>query len=355
MSNNNLFPVLLTSFIVSFVCYNYFTKKDEIVENWWNNSGANMTTTIEKIGPDGNAYPGNNQSNLTYDTNPLINKAFAGKQEIKDSCKSYMQESKENFCNGCNEEGQSNAGFYTVPGNYQPYLSPRMNSAGLNSYVRYQLPDEKYQANKPNDPFTIANYLEKPKSKEGYRAPTSSKPTPVGGQKKLDSKEVKGLELPQQNDMTNTGAVSKDAKDGFYVNSERLIFSLQKNRLQGLGDPIRGDLAIVPCNPISDPNSNVWFRPAAQPQSMLNAGAMNVIGGVGNTTAQQVSNLMSNAGGGFNNTYGALPFNVSSDSVVGQALEAAANQNINMSSQKTQLTQGGNGIPIGTTYNAVTP
>ena len=53
----------------------------------------------------------------------------------------------------------------------------------------------------------------------------------------------------------------KDAKDGFYVNSERLIFSLQKNRLQGLGDPIRGDLPIIPCNPNSNPNSNVWFRP----------------------------------------------------------------------------------------------
>ena len=32
-----------------------------------------MTTNIEKIGPDGNLVPGNNQSNLTYDTNPLIN------------------------------------------------------------------------------------------------------------------------------------------------------------------------------------------------------------------------------------------------------------------------------------------
>ena len=355
MSNKNIFPALLTSFIVSFVCYNYFTKKDEIVENWWMNSGVPMTTNLEKVGPDGNAVPGNNQSNLTFDTNPLINTSFTDKKEIKDSCSPFMKNSKEEYCNDCNEDGPSNAGFYTVPGQYESYLPPRMNSAGLNSYVRYQLPDEKYQANKANDPFTIANYLEKPKIKEGYRAPTGTEPTPIGGQRKLSSKEVKGLELPTQSDMTNTGAVSKDAKDGFYVNSERLIFSLQKNRLQGLGDPIRGDLAIVPCNPIADPNSNVWFRPAAQPQSMLNAGAMNVIGGVGNTTAQQVSNLMSNAGGGYNNTYGALPYTVSSESVVGKALEAAANQNINMSSQKTQLTQGGNGIPIGTTYTAAFP
>ena len=230
MSNKNIFPALLTSFIVSFVCYNYFTKKDEIVENWWMNSGVPMTTNLEKVGPDGNAVPGNNQSNLTFDTNPLINTSFTDKKEIKDSCSPFMKNNKEEYCNDCNEDGPSNAGFYTVPGQYDSYLPPRMNSAGLNSYVRYQLPDEKYQANKANDPFTIANYLEKPKIKEGYRAPTGTEPTPIGGQRNLTSKEVKGLELPTQSDMTNTGAVSKDAKDGFYVNSERLIFSLQKKQ-----------------------------------------------------------------------------------------------------------------------------
>ena len=227
-----------------------------------------------------------------------------------------------------------------------------MNSAGLNSYVRYQLPPEEYQANKANDPFLIANYFEKPKMKEEYKAPDSTSPYPLGGKKEIDSKEVKGLDLPKQNDMTNTGAVSKDERDGFFVNSERLIFSLQKNRLQGLGDPIRGDLPIIPCNPNSNPNSNVWFRPAAQPQSMLNGGAMNVLGGTGNTTAQQLSQLMSNAGGGFNNTYGATPFSVSSDSVVGKAIEAASNQAMNMGADKTNFTQGGKGIPIGTTYTA---
>ena len=355
MSNNKFLPLVLSSFIVSFVCYQYFSKKDEIIENWWNNSGVLMTTNIEKIGPDGNAVPGNNQSNLTYDTNPLINSAFTNPSDIKDSCKPLLKENKENYCSDCTTDGKPNAGFYTVPGQYEAYLPPRMNSAGLNSYVRYQLPPEEYQANKPNDPFTIANYFEKPQMKEDYKAPTSTTPTPVGGQKDLSSKDVKGLELPTPSDMTNTGAVSKDAKDGFFVNSERLIFSLQKNRLQGLGDPIRGDLPIIPCNPNSNPNSNVWFRPAAQPQSMLNGGAMNVLGGTGNTTAQQLSQLMSNAGGGFNNTYGATPFSPASDSVVGQAIEAAANQNINMSAQKTNLTQGGKGIPIGTTYTAVTP
>ena len=349
MSNNKILPLLLSSFIVSFVCYQYFSKKDEIIENWWNNSGVLMTTNIEKVGPDGNAVPGNNQSNLKYDTNPLINSSFTNPMNIKSSCTPLLKENKEEYCSDCDQK--PNAGFYTVPGQYQPYLSPRMNSAGLNSYVRYQLPSEDYQANYPTDPFTIANSFEKPQMKEDYKAPTTSKATEIGHHKKLDSKSVKGLELPTQNDMTNTGASSKDLKDGFYVNSERLIFSLQKNRLQGLGDPIRGDLPIIPCNPNSNPNSNVWFRPAAQPQSMLNGGAMNVLGGTGNTTAQQLSQLMSNAGGGFNNTYGATPFTVSGDTVVGQALEKAT---INMGSQKTNMTQGGNNIPISTTYTSVT-
>ena len=159
MSNNKFLPLVLSSFIVSFVCYQYFSKKDEIIENWWNNSGVLMTTNIEKIGPDGNAVPGNNQSNLTYDTNPLINSAFTNPSDIKDSCKPLLKENKENYCSDCTTDGKPNAGFYTVPGQYEAYLPPRMNSAGLNSYVRYQLPPEEYQANKPNDPFTILQPL----------------------------------------------------------------------------------------------------------------------------------------------------------------------------------------------------
>lgn len=333
MSNTNIAPLLLSSLIVSFVCYKCFSK--DTVEHWWDLS-VPLTTETEVIGPDGVAVSGNNQQQLTYSTNPIINTSFMGKREIQDSFREYkeaQEQAQEGYCSSCNDKSEEGTGFYTVPGNYQPYLSPRMNSAGLNSYVRYNLPDEKYQANKPNDPFTIAEYFDKPQQKKENFQNVSSKV--------VESSKVKGNELPTTGDMKNVGAAS-DVKDGFYVNTERLIFSTAKNRLRGQGDPIRGDLPVIPCNPEANPNSNVWFRPSANPQSMLNGGAMNVLGGTGNTTAMQLAELMSTAGGGQNTTYGGVPYAPPSNSIVGQAV-AASQKAMNIGSQTTQSAQVANG------------
>lgn len=334
MSNSNLLPLLLSSAIVSFVCYKCFCK-DDTIEHWWDLS-VPLTTQSEVIGPDGKSVSGNNQENLTYDTNPILNTSFYNENEIKNSFAEYKkaEDKKEEFCSSCEEgEDHKGAGFYTVPGNYEPYLSPRMNSAGLNSYVKYQLPDEKYQANKPNDPFTVAEYFDKPNVKENYQNM---------GNKIVDSTKVEGNELPETKDMKNVGATTGQAKDGFYVNTERLIFSTAKNRLRGQGDPIRGDLPVIPCNPEANPNSNVWFRPSANPQSMLNGGAMNVLGGTGNTTAMQLAQLMSNANGGQNTTYGGLAFSPPGTSMVGQATSAAG-KSVNVGSQVTQEAQSKSG------------
>ena len=329
MSNTNLLPLLLSSAIVSFVCYKCFCK-DDTIEHWWDLS-VPLTTTSEVIGPDGKSVSGNNQENLTYDTNPILNTSFYNQNEIKNSYAQYKKDNlqQENFCSSCDSsENEKGSGFYTVPGNYQPYLSPRMNSAGLNSYVKYQLPDEKYQANKPNDPFTVAEYFDKPNVKENYQNTQN---------KIIDSTKVEGNGLPETRDMKNVGATGGQSKDGFYVNTERLVFSTAKNRLRGQGDPIRGDLPVIPCNPEANPNSNVWFRPSANPQSMLNSGAMNVLGGTGNTTAMQLAQLMSNSNGGQNTTYGGLAFSPPGTSMVGQA------NSINVGSQVSQEAQSKNG------------
>lgn len=334
MSNTNLLPLLLSSAIVSFVCYKCFCK-DDTIEHWWDLS-VPLTTQSEVIGPDGKSVSGNNQENLTYDTNPILNTSFYNENEIKNSFSQYKKEmnQQENFCSSCDSnDDNKGAGFYTVPGNYEPYLSPRMNSAGLNSYVKYQLPDEKYQANKPNDPFTVAEYFDKPHVKENYQNT---------GNKIVDSTKVEGNGLPETRDMKNVGATGGQSKDGFYVNTERLIFSTAKNRLRGQGDPIRGDLPVIPCNPEANPNSNVWFRPSANPQSMLNGGAMNVLGGTGNTTAMQLAQLMSNSNGGQNTTYGGLAFSPPGTSMVGQANSVAGNAT-NVGSQVTQQAQSKNG------------
>ena len=68
------------------------------------------------------------------------------------------------------------------------------------------------------------------------------------------------------------------------LNYDRLIFANQKSRLYGRGDPIRGDLPIVPIN-------DGWFRPSVQANIDLRQGAMNVIGGSDNSTANALRAL----------------------------------------------------------------
>jgi hypothetical protein len=74
---------------------------------------------------------------------------------------------------------------------------------------------------------------------------------------------------------------------------DRYIFANRNSRNRRHGDPIRGDLPVVPCQ------NNQWFHPSAAntPSLVLQQGAMNVMGGIGNETAGQLANLIYNASG----------------------------------------------------------
>jgi hypothetical protein len=62
---------------------------------------------------------------------------------------------------------------------------------------------------------------------------------------------------------------------------DRFVFANQKSRLYGLGDPIRGDIPIAP-------NKSDWFQVSVHPNTDLRAGAMNIMGGMNNTTQNEV-------------------------------------------------------------------
>lgn len=102
---------------------------------------------------------------------------------------------------------------------------------------------------------------------------------------------------------------------------DRWIYApLKSSRTQHLGDPIRGDLPIVPCGP-------AWFRPSGHPATDLKTGAMGVLSGTLNDTAllqmQDNSYVNSNNfGGGIGN-------------VTSQAIMAANNVNLMVSSQQS--------------------
>ena len=157
MANQNFVSLLLSSVLASFVVYKCFSKKT-VVEPYWSTS-VPITTKNEVI-RDGQSVH-DQQKHLTYDTNPVFNPYFF--QKIKLTVFKIMrtihkaEKLLKNFV-----LLMMKINTYTVNGTYDPYLSPRMNPNGVASYVRYDVPDEKYLANKANDPFTVAEYFEKP-------------------------------------------------------------------------------------------------------------------------------------------------------------------------------------------------
>lgn len=82
---------------------------------------------------------------------------------------------------------------------------------------------------------------------------------------------------------------------------DRYIYANRNSRLRGQGDPIRGDLPIIPI-------SGNWFVSsyAREPQITLQQGAMNVLGGVNNETSNSLANLIYNASGGTETTIGGV-------------------------------------------------
>jgi hypothetical protein len=92
---------------------------------------------------------------------------------------------------------------------------------------------------------------------------------------------------------------------------DRYIFANRSSRLRSQGDPIRGDLPIVP-------QSGNWFTPSVHPNIDLQAGALNVLAGVNNDTSKQLANLIYNSSGNADTTIGGV--NMADVNVAGQTL-----------------------------------
>lgn len=154
-----------------------------------------------------------------------------------------------------NEDFAHKGEFWSVPGTYQSLVAPRSASVQYGSQIQYNLPPENILAYRSDTPF--AN---------------------------------DGLLLT-----TGEGDIVQP------VTYDRFMFSNKRSRLREHGDPIRGDLPIVPHN--SD-----WFRPSVQPHIDLKEGAMQVMGGFDNDTNNQLSMLMSASAGNAMQTFGGMNF-----------------------------------------------
>jgi hypothetical protein len=154
-----------------------------------------------------------------------------------------------------NEDFAHKGEFWSVPGTYQSLVAPRSASVQYGSQIQYNLPPESLLAYRSNTPF--AN---------------------------------DGLLLT-----TGEGDIVQP------VTYDRFMFSNKRSRLREHGDPIRGDLPIIPHN--SD-----WFRPSVQPHIDLKEGAMQVMGGFDNETNNQLSLLMAASAGNAMQTFGGMNF-----------------------------------------------
>jgi hypothetical protein len=371
-TNNKVFLVCL---VALFALVLYRTSATPLIENFW--GGLPMfSPTLDVVNSrTSESIPQNNQAQLFVNPNPIINTSIMTPQDrqlLTDSLsppesaahKAYQQaismpQANKNAIDTTEYYESSRKTpigrsmippTYTVPGTYQSYLSPRFNSEGYNSFVKYSLPEEKYLANRADDPLTMADRIERPVVRENYDSAKEFKGnTPYQYNEIYEKQKKQGDEVASKLPVpTMASSLSAQDAPNIYTNYDRFIFSLQRNRLQGLGDPIRGDLPCVPCNPSSDSSSNVWFRPSVNVATNLRSGAINVIAGVGNVTSQQTAELQMRSLGGAKDTFAgvALPTPLQTPVNNLQAIQQAQINNLNMGNS-LQLTADRNN-PVST-------
>jgi hypothetical protein len=155
-------------------------------------------------------------------------------------------------------------------------ISPRFSNVNYGADIRYNIP-ETDNLGSPDFPLTFQGSV-----KENYdvAAAASLNNFAANAQEGL----FRTSPAQGQSDLSEGGPMSQ------IINYDRLIFANQKSRLYGLGDPIRGDLAITPIK-------TDWFRPSVHPNIDLRQGAINVISGHDNSTANELRALQSTYSG----------------------------------------------------------
>lgn len=234
---------------------------------------------------------------------------------------------------------------FTVQGTYQSPLSPRLSSTGLGANINYNIPALANLALDPQNPRLLSpgdyakavenNILKEdpsPPSKENFKYPPDS--SSAAAQNLMQQMQNEGtvveaaLALP-----LNTMASSTAGGSKVPLQMNRFIVAPLKSRLFRHADFIRGDIAVVPVNPNSNPNSCTWFRPSVNPSVDLNPGALAVMGGAYGEQARSVAQLQQTASGGARTTASGVAWEPSPDTVVGQYMVDQAS----MASQKRSM------------------
>lgn len=207
--------------------------------------------------------------------------------------------------------------FVSVP-QFQSMLSPRFSNVDYGAHIRYNNADYKNQA-VPCDPLTFGdmareNYVQYQRGAPSCRPGGLNKTIPVGGGYELPSNYADGNKnqvlnqlysestYPDATDTLPIGTMTTADADGNVTQPvvyDRFMFARPQGRLRAAGDPIRGDLPIVPCQ-------SGWFSVYPNINIDLQEGAMNVLGGVRNETNNKLASLINRASGGADYTIGGV-------------------------------------------------
>jgi len=191
-----------------------------------------------------------------------------------------------------------NGKFFSVPPNLQSSLSARFDPQLYGAYAKLNMPKTANRAVDHLDPLTLGNMARENFTERcgapSYHTGKLMEPNySSGNYNELINKNSQYLEVTDMLPAPTMAAAPTLGPDGDSTNPivfDRFIYSNLKNRLLGCGDPIRGDLPIVP-------NNTGWFQVAANPSTVLQAGAMNVMGGLDNENASSMAQLLNNFSG----------------------------------------------------------
>lgn len=221
-----------------------------------------------------------------------------------------------------NNQTQLSPPVITVPGTAQSQLSPRFSNTGYGANITYNLPEMKNLAVEPSNPLQLTPIqyakmietgaiAEKPEVREHFTTSKNPSTTSRSPKSKGDSaKQYAALQRSQQEFGEDNSAAlpvqsltSSTGGEDVPIVMDRFIVATMKSRLYGKGDPIRGDLAIVPVLPNADPNSGTWFRPSVNPALDLNQGSLSVIAGAFNDQGRALAQLQMQSNSGTFNTF----------------------------------------------------
>jgi hypothetical protein len=218
--------------------------------------------------------------------------------------------------------GMGEDAFVKTPA-FQSLMSPRFNATGMTPNIRYNPPPVSMQASVPCDPLMTGgmateNYT--PNVQENYPtscgsgcgtggcaagcgkggmsvpykgAPATKPGFAAGDYDKVLNKAIASSDQPEIVDSLPMGTMTNILADGTQVNPvvyQNFIFANNQSRLRQYGDPIRGDLPIVPCE-------GNWFSVHPNVNLDLQQGAMNVLAGNMNQTARATQQLVLAASG----------------------------------------------------------